>query len=124
MVIRKIQNMWDRGSSPTMSPKFWFAYHRVLVFWALAALVGLAWRRRWEMLPVGLVILGITIVGGLLLAVPRRALPLMPFVLALCAVTVVWLACAAVPAWRGAILPRARWSSAPSESSASASRPA
>ena len=38
----------------------WFAYHRVLVFWALAALVGLAWRRRWEVLPMGLVILGIT----------------------------------------------------------------
>jgi 4-amino-4-deoxy-L-arabinose transferase-like glycosyltransferase len=123
MVIRKIQNMWDRGSSPTMSPKFWFAYHRVLVFWALAALIGLAWRRRWETLPIGLTVLGITIVGGLLLAVPRRALPLMPFVLALTAVTVVWLA-AAVPAARRAILPRARWSSAPSESSASASRPA
>ena len=42
MVIRKIQNMWDRGSSAAMSPKFWFAYHKVLVFWALAALVGLA----------------------------------------------------------------------------------
>jgi hypothetical protein len=123
MVIRKINNMWDRGSSPTMSPKFWFAYHRVLVFWALAALIGLAWRRRWEALPIGLTVLGITVVGGLLLAVPRRALPLMPFVLALTAVTVVWLA-AAVPAARRAILPRARWSSAPSESSASASRPA
>jgi 4-amino-4-deoxy-L-arabinose transferase-like glycosyltransferase len=122
MVIRKIQNMWDRGSSPTMSPKFWFAYHRVLVFWALAALIGLAWRRRWEALPIGLLVLGITVVGGLLLAVPRRALPLMPFVLALTAVTVVWLA-SAVPAARRAILPRARWSSAHSESSASASRP-
>ena len=42
MVIRKIQNMWDRGSSAAMSPKFWFAYHQVLVFWALAALIGLA----------------------------------------------------------------------------------
>lgn len=123
MVIRKIQNMWDRGSSPVMSPKFWFAYHRVLVFWALAALIGLAWRRRWEAAPIGLTVLGITIIGGLLLAVPRRALPLMPFVIALCAVTVTWLA-AAIPAWRAAILPRARWSSARSESSASASRPA
>jgi 4-amino-4-deoxy-L-arabinose transferase-like glycosyltransferase len=115
MVIRKIQNMWDRGSSTAMSPKGWFAYHRVLVFWALAALVGLAWRRRWEAVPIGLVILGITIVGGLLLAVPRRALPLMPMVLALTAVTVVWLA-AAVAEWRAArsgaaaILPRASWS--------------
>ncbi|MGH2969651.1 MAG: hypothetical protein ACRDK0_11390, partial [Solirubrobacteraceae bacterium] len=123
MVIRKIQNMWDRGSSAAMSPKGWFAYHRLLVFWALAALIGLAWRRRWEALPIGLLVLGITLVGGLLLAVPRRALPLMPFVLALTAVTIVWLA-AAVPAWRRAILPRARWSSAHSESSASASRPA
>jgi hypothetical protein len=123
MVIRKIQNMWDRGSSATMSPKFWFAYHKTLVFWALAALVALAWRRRWEALPIGLTILGITLIGGLLLAVPRRALPLMPFVLALAGVTIAWLG-AAVPAWRRAILPRARWSSQHSESSASASRPA
>ena len=123
MVIRKIQNMWDRGSSPVMSPKFWFAYHKVLVFWALAALIGLAWRRRWEALPIGLTILGITLVGGLLLAVPRRALPLMPLVIALTGVTIAWLG-AAVPAYRRAILPRARWSSARSESSASASRPA
>ena len=123
MVIRKIQNMWDRGSSPTMSPRFWFAYHKVLVFWALAALIGLAWRRRWEALPIGLTVLGITLIGGLLLAVPRRALPLMPFVLALAGVTIAWLG-AAVPAWRRAILPRARWSSQHSESSASASRPA
>ena len=86
-------------------------------------MVGLAWRRRWETVPIGLLVLGITVVGGLLLAVPRRALPLMPFVLALCAVTVVWLV-AAVPAARRAILPRARWTSARSESSASASRPA
>ena len=123
MVIRKIQNMWDRGSSPVMSPKFWFAYHKVLVFWALAALIGLGWRRRWEALPIGLTVLGITLIGGLLLAVPRRALPLMPFVLALAGVTIAWLG-AAVPAWRRAILPRARWSSQHSESSASASRPA
>jgi hypothetical protein len=123
MVIRKIQNMWDRGSSPTMSPRFWFAYHKVLVFWALAALLALAYRRRWEALPLGLTILGITLIGGLLLAVPRRALPLMPFVIALAGVTIAWLA-SAVPAWRRAILPRARWSSQPSESSASASRPA
>jgi len=123
MVIRKIQNMWDRGSSPTMSPQFWFAYHKVLVFWALAALLALAYRCRWEALPIGVTILGITLVGGLLLAVPRRALPLMPFVIALAGVTIAWLG-AAVPAWRRAILPRARWSSQPSESSASASRPA
>ena len=123
MVIRKIQNMWDRGSSPVMSPNFWFAYHSVLVFWALAALIGLAWRRRWEALPIGLTVLGITLVGGLLLAVPRRALPLMPFVLALTGVTIVWLSCA-LPAARAAIVPRARWSSPPSDSSASPSRPA
>jgi len=123
MVIRKINNMWDRGSSAAMSPRFWFAYHKVLVFWGLAALLGLAFRRRWETAPIGLTILGITLVGGLLLAVPRRALPLMPFVLALAGVTIAWLL-AAVPAWRRAILPRARWSSQPSESSASASRPA
>ena len=95
MIIRKIQNMWDRGSTPAMSPKPWFAYHRVLVFWGLAALIGLALRRRWEAAPIGLLILGITIVGGLLLAVPRRALPLMPIVLALTGVTVAWLGAAA-----------------------------
>jgi hypothetical protein len=94
MVIRKIQNMWDRGSTPSMAPKPWFAYHRVLVFWALAALIGLALRRRWEAAPIGLLILGITLLGGLLLGPPRRALPLMPMVLALTSVTVVWLGAA------------------------------
>jgi hypothetical protein len=123
MVIRKIQNMWDRGSSPAMSPKFWFAYHRILVFWGLAALIGLAWRRRWEALPIGLTVLGVTLIGGLLLAVPRRALPLMPFVLALSGVAVAWIG-TAVLAGRTAIVPRARWTSARSDSSASASRPA
>jgi zinc transporter ZupT len=52
----------------------------------------LAWRRRWEALVLGTLIGGITVLGGLLLAVPRRNVPLMPLVLTLAATGAVWLA--------------------------------
>jgi hypothetical protein len=51
----------------------------------------LAWRRRWEALVLGVVIAGITLLGGLLLAVPRRNVPLMPLVLTLAAAGAAWL---------------------------------
>ena len=82
MVLAKIGNMWDRGSTPAMSPDVMFVYHRVLLALAGIGLVAMALKRRWEVVVIGLLVLGITAVGGLTLAVPRRALPLMPMVLA------------------------------------------
>jgi hypothetical protein len=43
-------------------------------------------------IPLGLLIGGITLLGGVLLAVPRRNVPLMPLVFALAAAGAVWLA--------------------------------
>ena len=45
-----------------------------------------------EALVLGTLIAGITVLGGLLLAVPRRNVPLMPLVLTLAAAGAVWLA--------------------------------
>jgi hypothetical protein len=61
-------------------------------------LAALAWRRRWEALVLALLIFGITVLGGLLLAVPRRNLPLMPLVMTLAACGAAWIALT-VGAW-------------------------
>ena len=67
-------------------------YHYALLALALVGLAVLAWRRRWEALVIGLLIAGITVLGGLLLAVPRRNVPLMPLVMALAATGGAWIA--------------------------------
>jgi hypothetical protein len=70
----------------------WIAFHYAILALAVVGLVALAWRRRWEVLVIGLLIAGITVLGGLLLAVPRRNVPLMPLVLTLAACGGAWLA--------------------------------
>ncbi len=91
MVATKMWNVWRRGSGPTMRAPGWIAFHYAIVALALLGLAVLAWRRRWEALLLALLIGGITVLGGLLLAVPRRNVPLMPLVLALAAAGAVWL---------------------------------
>jgi 4-amino-4-deoxy-L-arabinose transferase-like glycosyltransferase len=92
MVAVKMWNVWRRGSGPTMRASGWIAFHYALLAFAIVGLGALAWRRRWEALLPGSLIAGITLLGGLLLAVPRRNVPLLPLVFALAAVGVVWLA--------------------------------
>jgi CHASE2 domain-containing sensor protein len=65
----------------------------------LLGLALLTLRRRWEAIPIALLLAGISLIGGLLLAGVRRNLPVMPLVLALAGVTVV-----TAGAWL-----RARW---------------
>jgi hypothetical protein len=91
MVATKMWNVWRRGSGPTMRGSGWIAFHYTLLALALTGLGLLAYRRRFEAIPLGLLIGGITVLGGLLLAVPRRNVPLMPLVLALAAAGAVWL---------------------------------
>ena len=95
MVATKMWNVWRRGSGPTMRGG---RLDRVPLRDARAggrsALRVLAWRRRWEAIVIGLLIGGITVLGGLLLAVPRRNVPLMPLVLTLAAAGAAWLALA------------------------------
>jgi 4-amino-4-deoxy-L-arabinose transferase-like glycosyltransferase len=92
MVATKMWNVWRRGSGPTMRASGWIVFHYVVLGLALTGLAVLAWRRRWEALLLALLIGGITLLGGLLLAVPRRNLPLMPLVLTLAAAGATWLA--------------------------------
>ena len=70
----------------------WIAFHYAMLALAVVGLAVLAWRRRWEALVLGTLIGGITVLGGLLLAVPRRNVPLMPLVLTLAAAGAAWLA--------------------------------
>lgn len=92
MVATKMWNVWRRGSGPTMRAGGWIAFHYAMLGLAALGLAVLAWRRRWEALVLATLIGGITVLGGLLLAVPRRNVPLMPLVLTLAAAGAVWLA--------------------------------
>jgi hypothetical protein len=91
MVVTKMWNVWRRGSGPTMRAGGWIAFHYAMLALAITGLAVLAWKRRWEALVLGILIVGITILGGLLLAVPRRNVPLMPLVLALAATGATWI---------------------------------
>jgi hypothetical protein len=113
MVGSKMWNVWRRGSGPTMRAGGWIAFHYALLALGVVGLAALALRRRWEALPIGLLIGGITVLGGLLLAVPRRNVPLMPLVMVLAATGAAWLALT-IGGWlaerrkRGAAGPRIR----------------
>src|SRR4051794_41003086 len=91
MVATKMWNVWRRGSGPTMRAGGWIAFHYTMLALAITGLAVLAWKRRWEALVLGIFIVGITVLGGLLLAVPRRNVPLMPLVLALAGTGVTWI---------------------------------
>jgi hypothetical protein len=91
MIATKLWNVWRRGSGPTMRGSGWIVFHYTLLALAITGLALLAFRRRYEAIPLGLLIGGITLLGGLLLAVPRRNVPLMPLVFALAAAGAVWL---------------------------------
>jgi O-antigen ligase len=65
--------------------------HAALCLAGLGGLALLAARRRREALAIGLLVLGITVVGAVLLASTRRNLILMPIVISLAGLAVSWL---------------------------------
>jgi 4-amino-4-deoxy-L-arabinose transferase-like glycosyltransferase len=95
MVATKMWNVWRRGSGPTMGAGGWIVFQYAILVLAVVGLAVLALRRRWEAIPLAVLIGGITVLGGLLLAIPRRNVPVMPLVLALAATGGGWLVLAA-----------------------------
>ena len=82
MLIRKGWRMWSPSGKSMGSLPATILHYALLVF-GLAGLGLLARRRRFEALPFGLVLLGITATGMLLLAGTRRNVVLMPLVIVL-----------------------------------------
>jgi hypothetical protein len=82
MLARKARRMWS-PSGKSMSSAGAVVMHCLLLAFGLGGLVLLALRRRAEALWFGLVMLGITFTGMLLLAGTRRNVVLMPLVITL-----------------------------------------
>lgn len=91
MLVEKAGLVWYRGSSPSAAPAGWVWLHRGALVLALVGLAVLALRQRAEVVLLGAPLVLVTALGALLLAVPRRNVPLMPLVLALGAMGAVWL---------------------------------
>jgi len=96
MVVRKMWHMW-MASGAWGRTTGGTVYHYIVLALGLAGLVLLALRRRWEVVVMFLLLAGITVLGGLLLAGTRRNLALMPLVMSLAGVAV---ALAAARVWR------------------------
>jgi 4-amino-4-deoxy-L-arabinose transferase-like glycosyltransferase len=91
MSAAKFWNIFNRGSSPYMRDWGWVLYHRVLLALAIAGFVVLVLRgsTRWAALLLASPIACIAVLGTILLAVPRRQVPLMPLVCVFAGVAVV-----------------------------------
>ena len=91
MSAAKFWNIFNRGSSPYMRDWGWVAYHRLLLALAVAgfALLALRASTRWAALLLASPIACIAVLGTILLAVPRRQVPLMPLVCVFAGVAVV-----------------------------------
>jgi CHASE2 domain-containing sensor protein len=87
MMAGKVAHMWRSAGPPGNSATRGAAHYLVLVL-GLAGLVLLLARRRWEGLPILVLLVGISLIGSLLLAGTRRNLPVMPLVIALAGVSV------------------------------------
>jgi 4-amino-4-deoxy-L-arabinose transferase-like glycosyltransferase len=93
MSALKFWNMWERGSSPFMRDWGWNAYHKLLLLLGIGGFVLLVrdLRTRYAALLLAVPIAAISVLGTLLLAVPRRQVPLMPIVCVFAGVALVWV---------------------------------
>jgi 4-amino-4-deoxy-L-arabinose transferase-like glycosyltransferase len=93
MSAAKLWNVWERGSSPYMRAAGWVAYHRLLLLFAVAgfAVLMLARSTRWPALLLACPVAAISVLGTILLAVPRRQVPLIPLISVFAAVALVWI---------------------------------
>jgi 4-amino-4-deoxy-L-arabinose transferase-like glycosyltransferase len=91
MSAAKFWNIFNRGSSPYMRDWGWVAYHRALLLLAVAGFAVLVLRptTRWAALLLASPIACIAVLGTILLAVPRRQVPLIPLACVFAGVAVV-----------------------------------
>jgi 4-amino-4-deoxy-L-arabinose transferase-like glycosyltransferase len=87
MVAGKMWHMWH-GSGAAGRSTYGTIYQFTVLVLGLIGLAYLAVRRRWEVLLLAALLVGVTVVGGLLLAGTRRNVTLMPLVMALAGITV------------------------------------
>jgi 4-amino-4-deoxy-L-arabinose transferase-like glycosyltransferase len=106
MVAAKIGHMWQ-GSGNASRTLAGSAYHYAMLALGLLGLAILAGRRRWEAIPLAVLLVGISLMGGVLLAGTRRNVPVMPVVLALAGMGAV-----AVAAWARDRMRRPRYAAA------------
>jgi 4-amino-4-deoxy-L-arabinose transferase-like glycosyltransferase len=87
MVAGKMWHMWH-GSGAAGRSTYGTIFQFTVLALGVAGLVLLAVRRRWEFFLLAALLVGVTVVGGLLLAGTRRNVTLMPLVMALAGMTV------------------------------------
>jgi 4-amino-4-deoxy-L-arabinose transferase-like glycosyltransferase len=87
MVAGKMWHMWH-GSGAAGRSTLGTVFQVVALALALAGIALLILRRRWEVVLLLALLVGITVLGGLLLAGTRRNVALMPLVMALAGVAV------------------------------------
>jgi dolichyl-phosphate-mannose-protein mannosyltransferase len=82
MSATKLWNVFYRGSGPYMRNSGWIAYHRGLLAAGVVGLVLALWRRRTRWLGLLLVapVACVAAISTVLLAVPRRQVPIMPLI--------------------------------------------
>jgi 4-amino-4-deoxy-L-arabinose transferase-like glycosyltransferase len=83
MWTAKAYDTWTEAARSVMLRQPWRALQLALVVLGLAGVAILAWRRRFEALVAGAVLLYMTAVGAILIASPRRELVVLPLLAAL-----------------------------------------
>jgi hypothetical protein len=83
MLASKSYEAWTDAARGVMLDPPWRALQLAVVLLSLAGLAILAWRRRFEALVAGLVLLYMTAIAALLIASPRRELVVLPLLTAL-----------------------------------------
>jgi len=87
----KIGRIWSHGPRDVMRDELPEALQWALLGFGLLGLAVLAWKRRWEALVIAAVFLAITVISAVLVASPRRVLPLLPLLAACAGFGAVWL---------------------------------